>query len=291
MTDNEGSVFTEDSDIDESEETEASGESEGTGETEGETSETGDEAKAESTDGSLKTQEQEKAELTEKGTKLDDNPLSRVNQELANERAKIKKYEEVLNNPALLKGYVKQFEKPGETQEEKKPEEPEIRVEDIQTTEDLQKYQRQQDRKLDAKLKELDSTITSVKTTQKDTEVAGRITNDIATVREKYQELDPKSSTYNRELDLAVGELYEKFDLDPETKTFKGNTSIKEIADIVMRAHGSSKKQGSDEAQTTVRDKRTGKVTTGASNTAPDESGMSAGQLIASRIKAARGGR
>jgi len=281
MDDNEGSVFNEDSDEEYSESTETQ-ESE-------EQTENADQAEDASKEEPSKDQEQDKADVTEKGTKLDQNPLSRVNQELANERAKIKQYEEVLNNPTLLKNYVTQFENP-ETQKEKN-EEPEMRVEDIQTTEDLQKYQRQQDKKLDSKFKELDTTISSVKSSQRDTVVASRIQSDITTIREQYPELNPKSPTYNKELDTSVGELYEMYDLDPQTKTFRGQVSIKDIAEKVMKAAGSSRKQGSEEAQTTIRDKRSGRAVSGASSTAPDESHMTPGQIIASRIKAARGGR
>src|SRR6266571_4651959 len=174
MNDHEGSVSTEDSDIDQAEETQGdSGESGST--TGGDTSETESKAQAESTDGTLTSQEQkDKADLTEKGTKLDTNPLSRVNQELANERAKIRQYEEVLQNPSLLKKYVAEFDKPGEQSQEKVTE-IEIRYEDVQTTEDLQKFLRQQDSKVQSRLKELDSTISSVKSSQKDTIVANNI--------------------------------------------------------------------------------------------------------------------
>jgi hypothetical protein len=287
MNDHEGSVFTEDSDVDESQEESTTEDANTTEGTEGETSDKGEESKEESTESTLTSQEQkDKEELTEKGTKLAADPLSRVNQELANERAKIRQYEQVLNDPSLLKSYVAQFDKT-DTKAEAKDEEPEIKYADVETTEDLQKFLKQQDSKVQAKLKELDTTISSVKSTQKDTVVANRIQSDIATVREDYQELNPKSNAYNQELDMAVGQLYEKFDLDPQTKSFKGQVSIKEIADIVMKAHSSSKKQGTTEAQTTIRDKRTGKAVSGASSTAPDESGMSASQLIASRIRAA----
>lgn len=283
LFEDEGSSSTEDSDVEDVEETQE--DSENSNEGKGEEGKTESQTEEKSSDGTLKDQEQ-KTELTEKGTKLDDNPLSRVNQELANERAKIKQYEGLLNNPALLKNYVKQFDGADE-QKQEKTQEQEMRYEDVETTEDLQKFLRQQDSKVQSKLKELDTTISSVKSSQKDTIVASRIQNDITTVRSEYPELDPKSGSYSKELDLAVGELYEKFDLDTNTNAFKGQVSIKDIADIVMRAAGSSKKQGSTEAQTTIRDKRTGKAVSGASSQAPDESGMTAGQLIASRMRRA----
>lgn len=290
MSDNEGSVFNEDFDeeVEESEDTTTSEDEENTEQTEDKTSE--EEKSSEST---LKDQE-----LTEKGTKLDDNPLSRVNQELANERAKIRRYEQVLNDPQLLKGYVAQFDK-NEPQKEEKSDEPELRYEDVKTTEDLQKFLKQQDTKVQAKIKELDSTISNVKSSQKDTVVASQIQSDITAIRSRWDELDPKRDSegkptnpnYNETLDKSIGMLYEKFDLDPQTKSFQGKIRISEIADIVMAAAGSSKKQGSTEAQTIVRDKRTGRAVSGASSTAPDESNMSPGQLIAARIRAAAGRR
>jgi hypothetical protein len=291
MIDNEGSLSSEDADIDDAEETQDDA-VDSTESTEADASTTDDKAEAASTDSSLKDQEQkDKAELSEKGTKLDPDPLSRVNQELANERRKIKEYEEVLNNPALLKSYVAKFGEPEAKKEETVSKEKEMRYEDVQTNEDLHKFLKQQDEKVQAKLKELDSSISEVKSSHKNTTVASRIQSDITTVRETYPELNPKSSDYNKELDDAVGQLYEKYDYDPQSKTFKGDASIKDIADIIMKAAGSSKKQGSEEAQTTIRDKRSGRAVSGASKAAPDESNMTPGQIIASRIKAARGGR
>src|SRR6185369_9068021 len=117
MNYHEGSVSTESEDIDESQDESTSEQSDNT-ETEGQTSETGDTSQDESTQSTLPNQEQQKPELTDKGTKLDPDPLSRANQELANERKKIKDYEEVLTNPILLKGYLAQFG----TQEAQQPE-------------------------------------------------------------------------------------------------------------------------------------------------------------------------
>src|SRR5690606_18792007 len=47
--------------------------------------------------------------LTEKGTKLDPNPLSAAHQELANERRKLAQYQQVLSNPEMLKRYAAQM--------------------------------------------------------------------------------------------------------------------------------------------------------------------------------------
>ncbi len=249
----------------------------------------GEEQKTETTNTNDQESKDDKTELTEKGTKLDPNPLSRVNQELANERAKIREYEKILNDPILLKNYVAEFGASPEKTEtaDKVVPEKEMRYEDVKTTEDLQVYLKQQDQKLNAKLKELDTTITGVKTSEKDKAVGTTINSDIAAVRSEYPALDPKSDTYNPELDAAVGKMYERMDFDKSTKKFRGNVRITEIAEIIMAAAGSSKKQGSEEAQTVIKDKRTGKVNAGSASQTIDTSNMSIGQIIAARAKAA----
>jgi len=293
MADEEGSVFNEDFDSEEDIDETSDDNSEDTSSSNADkTEESEDESESTQKDKSEEesTDKKEEEDKTEKGTKLDPDPLSRANQELANERAKIRKYEEVLQDPKALRDYVAQFDKEEKT-EKVEDQEPEIRIQDVKSTEDLQKFLSQRENKVNQKLKELDDTIAEVKGSQNKSTVASQIQSDIVTVRETYPELNPKNSSYNKELDLAVGELYEKFDLDPETKSFRGKVSLKEVADIVMRAHGSSKKQGSEEAQTTVRDKRTGKPVSGSSKAAPDETNLSASQVIAQRMAQARKGR
>jgi hypothetical protein len=285
MDDNEGSVVTEDSDdAEESQDTESSTEDAGTTDQTSEQATEAQTAEAEAGDSS-------KQDVSEKGTKLDDNPLSRVNQELANERAKVRQYEGVLNDPTVLKKYVQTFDK---TEEE-----PEIKYEDVQTNEDLQKFLKQRDSKVEGKIKDLDQTISNIKSAQKDTITANRIQSDITAIRSQWDELDPKfgqdgkptNPNYDPVLDNSIGRIYEMYDLDKQTGGFKGQVSIKDIAEIVMQAAGSSKKQGSAEAQTTIINRKSGRAVSGASNAAPDETNMTPGQLIASRIKAARGGR
>jgi hypothetical protein len=286
----EGSVLVDgfDSDVSESETTESTEttESEETGSTQDTDSQE---------EGETLTSKKDEAEYTEKGTKLDKDPQSRLNQELANERAKARQYEEVLNNPKLLKSYLAQFEpeKPAETETN----EPEMRVEDVQTTADLHKFLAQENRKVQSKMRELDDTIKHVKGTQEDTAIATKISGDVIAVREKYPELNPyvvidgkkvKNPDFNEDLDKRVGDLYEKLDFDPKAKAFRGKISLAEIADVIMGAAGAMKKQGSQEAQTMIKDKRSGKAVSGATETHLDISNMSPGQIISARIKAAK---
>lgn len=233
---------------------------------------------------------QQDAEYTEKGTRLDPNPMSRINQELANERRKAKEYEDILNNPKLLKAYVDQFESENkEVAVAKEPEEDLLSIQDVQTTEDLQKFLKQQDSTVKNKLKELDSTISGFKESFRGEAVATKIASEITAVREAYPELDPKNSSYNPELDQVVGELFEDYDLDKKSGQFQGKISLKTVADRVMRASKASKKQGSLEARTNVIDKRSGRaISGGRSASQVDESNMTASQIIAQRAKLAR---
>ncbi len=305
MTDDEGSVFVEGEDSSEeeegseSQETSQSQSQEGSDSSEGtdgnESADAEQTSTLESTNG--QEQDQKNEELTEKGTKLAKDPLTQANQLLANERAKIRAYEDVLNNPQKLRGYLAEIDK--ESGEVKKEEstEPEMRIEDIKTTEDLHKYERQRETKHQKEIQDLKDKLTGVTSTQRDAVVASTISSDISTVRNQYTELDPKpgkdgkptNPNYNPVLDQAVGALYEKMDFDPQSKSFRGKVSLKEVASFVMGIAGVAKKLGTQEAQTTIRDKRTGKAVTGASNAAPDEKNMTASQIIAARISRASG--
>lgn len=268
MNDHEGSVMTEDSDVEETQESE-------------ETTEAADAAEQESedsTDASEQTEESKATEKTDKGTKLDPNPQSQMYQRLANAERAQREYEALLNDPTRLKKYLAELE-PDEKQGEE-----EIREEDIQTEADLKKYLKQQNKKIENWKKEQEVRESKRSEQIRATEVSNRIQSDITTVRTEYPELNPKHPKYNPDLDRAVGDIYNNVDFDQLTGTYRGQVSIKTIADNVMKAAGVSKKQGSQEAQTIVRDRRTGKTISGASQQSIDESKMSARQLIASRM-------
>lgn len=240
-------------------------------------------------------EQDQKTELTEKGTKLDKDPLSAANQLLANERAKAARYEKFLSDPVAMRKYLAEIDKDGKKEETE--EEPLMREEDIQTKEDLHKFLAQRETKHQKDIEELRGKLTGVTSAQRDSAVATTIQSDISAVRSQYSELDPKpdkdgkptNPTYNPVLDNAVGALYEFVDFDKENKSFRGNVSIRQCADFVMQVVNVAKKQGSQDAQTEIRDKRTGRAVSGSSKAAPDETKMSASELIASRVRRAMG--
>lgn len=238
------------------------------------------------------SQEEEQSDITEKGTKLDINPLSRANQIAANERAKARQYEELLNDPIKLRAYMSQFEQP----KEQEPEEKEEDLSWIQTDADLQKYLKDRDKRMEEKLEKKFSSLTESqkKLRQQDEfadhirEVSDSIEKETVAVKEKYPELDAKSDQYSPELDAAVSELFHASDFDSSTNTYMGRVSLLGVADRIMHATRSMKEKASKQAQTKVLDRTTSRVRTGTS--APEEvdtTKMSASQLIAHRMQLA----
>ena len=93
---------------------------------------------AEDNQGKTTAPQNEQPQYTEKGTKLDPDPMSAVNQQLANERAKARQYEALLNDPQKIKAYLEELEK--ERGGQTTTAEGEIRPEQIQTVDDLHRY-------------------------------------------------------------------------------------------------------------------------------------------------------
>lgn len=241
---------------------------------------------------------QDEPQLTEKGTKLDPNPMSAAYQELANERAQRRQYEQVLNNPEVFKRYAQQMGLTvAEAKAEVREEAHKWSADNIQTADDLANALNQmqtsfseQSRSYEQKIQELSSQLYGLSESRQVEQVANTMQSDVNTVREKYPELNPKSSQYDRELEREVGELYHELDFDPRSGAYRGNVSIASIADRFMRASGRAKKAASREAQTQVRQKSAGKVVTSskATNTGKGES-SDPGTAIAQRIAKAMG--
>jgi hypothetical protein len=235
-----------------------------------------------------KSDPQEKPQYTEKGTKLDSNPMSAINQQLANERAKARQYEDFLNDPAKVKAYLEELERergasqPAPTGEE-------IRPEQIQTVEDVQKYLGQERAKDRQELEELKRYVGQFSQVQGQLAIGDKIRNDIAQVRQKYPELDPNSPDYDEALEKGLGELYEELDLDQKSGTFRGQVSLGKLAERFMSAAKRGEKQGSRRAQTAVSERRVGRVRTGAKDKGEevDEAKLSPSQTIASRMQRA----
>lgn len=225
--------------------------------------------------------------LTEKGTKLDPDPKSALNQQLANERAKARQYEEFLNDPQRVKVYLQELERErgvsplaqGDTDEE-------IRPEQIETVEDVRQFLAQERAKDRQEVEELKRYVGQFSQAQGQLAVGDKIRNDIVQVRQKYPELDPNSPEYDETLEKGLGDFYQELDLDANSGVFRGQVSLSRLADRLMSAAKRGESQGSRRAQTTVADRRVGRVRTGSGNTSGevDEDKLSPSQTIAARM-------
>lgn len=237
-----------------------------------------------------------KTQYTEKGTKLDPDPMSALNQQLANERRVKADYEKILTDPKSLTDYAKTMGL-GLTKEEAQEIQDEVDPDKIETVEDLRKFAKGLQTKIENKSKELDNGIKGVQESRREEAVSSLIRDDIKAVREQYPELDPKPDSegnptnpdYNKELDATIGDLYEMADYDKDSKKYLGKVRIADVAKKVMSARQNGVTTGSRNAQTVVREKVRGAPITGASSDLPDESNMTPSQVIASRMKQMHG--
>ncbi len=240
--------------------------------------------------------QEENIEKTDKGTRLDSDPLSRANQLRANAEAEVRNYREFLNNPQAVKAYLAELEKEqGGAVEEQ---EDEITPDQIETTEDLQKFARQLERKSNQKIEEVKRSLNGVQQKQALTATADQIDRQIQTIEGKYSALrefnadGSKNPDFDPELEKELGDLFIDLDYDPRGKQFKGKIDYVKVADRFMKAVKRGESQGSRKAQTIVKDKRdarpqsSGRVST---DSQLDESKMSASETIAARIAKAYG--
>jgi len=233
-------------------------------------------------------------QLTNKGTKLDPNPQSAVHQELANERRKNQQYESVLSDPDMLKRYAKEA---GITLTEAKAEIKEelYSADKFKTADDIANALNElrtgfntKSQTYEERIKRQEAELASLRGERTVERVATNMKSDIDAVREKYPELNPKRlDEYNEELEKGLGDLYHELDYDEKTERYRGNVSIARLAEKVMKAASSARKQGSQDAQTSVREKTAGKVVTSSksSRSESSEEDLSPGAVIAQRMK------
>lgn len=237
-----------------------------------------------------------KAKLTEKGTKLDPDPLTAAHQELANERKLRGQYEMVLKSPELLRKFAKEA---GYTLEEAKEalEEEVYSADKLQTGEDVAKALNEvrttsvkEIRTTKELLTSLQKEVAELKAERQVGRVTSTLTSDVSAIREKYPVLNPKDPSYDPELEKEIGKMYRDLDYDEERGSFRGNISLLRLTDRIMRAANAGRKKGSEEAQTDIRVKERGKVVTSSKSssgegTESDDPGTAIAQRIAKSLK------
>lgn len=313
MEDGEGSVFIDGEDAGNEEETtsENSEESTSTDKNDNNKSEDGSEENADaegdkSSEDSDENQDKkeegqddksDKEEKSDKGTKLDDDPLSRAHQLRANAEAKQRRYEEFLNDPKKVKAYLQELEeeqgKKSETSTEETDFLKDLDPEKMKTPADVVEFAKTLKEATRKEVAQMKEQLTGMASTQQQKEMAGRIQGEISSVQTKYPELrefnadGTKNPDFNPELENLIGETYESLDFDKKTGRFRGQVSVAAIADKIMGAKKIGEGSGSRKAQTDVLDKRGGRVTTSKTSSdaqTTDESKLSPAATIAARM-------
>lgn len=236
------------------------------------------------------TKEAEKPELTEKGTKLDPNPLSALNQQLANERRIRKQYEEVLNDPQKYSQFTGAKFQP---KEEPKPEF-EIKPEDIQTAEDVVKVLNQVNQRAkesrgqyEDRVQKLETELNTLRARNQASFIESSVNSGVSLVQGKYPELNSKDPSYNAGLEEQVTRLYHELNYDPRTDNYTNAYPLERVAGHIMSAYNLTKKAASEEAQTVVKNKSAGKIVTSqkSANVGTDDSDLSIAERISRAAK------
>jgi hypothetical protein len=207
---------------------------------------------------------QEEPQLTEKGTKLDPNPLSAAHQQLANERRLRAQYEQVLSNPQLLTQWQQQrFQQP---QQPEQPKVEEFTPDKLETVEDLAKAFNQiqsgftqKAQTYEQQIQQLNQQLGQMSQSRAQEQVASRLLGDVNTLKQA-NEFNSKHPDFVEGLDEEIVGMYESLDFDPNTQTYRGQVSLAQVGQMMLEAARKARKSGSERAQTIVKQKNTGKV-------------------------------
>lgn len=230
------------------------------------------EDKSDSTDGKSEDKKTDDVVLTEKGTKLDPDPLSAAHQQLANEKRVRSQMEQVLASPELLAKFMEdQYGiKVPDGSKESTEETPikEYKAEDFENLDDvakvvngLQRNFAEKTKAYETQIKQLNTAVQSLLAGGREQQLAGTMEKDVASLQ-REPELDPKSSDFIEGLEKDIAEQYHKLDFDENTGRYRGNYSLKEIGDRMIAVARKARAKGSLQAQTIVKNKSEGKVTT-----------------------------
>jgi hypothetical protein len=218
---------------------------------------------------------------TDKGTKLDPNPKSAVHQQLANERRMRSQMEQVLASPELIAKFVREQygieiptkgasqqpsteqNKPGTTQK--------WTAKDFESLEDVaEKFNGLQEQftseiaKRDEEIKKLNGQLGGLSERGRVLQIADGLEGDVKALSSN-PELNPNSPEFVPGLEDEIGAFYHKLDFDEASGMYRGNYSLREVGESMIKTARSAKKAGSQRAQTIIKDKTGGKIRTGGS--------------------------
>lgn len=244
-------------------------------------------------------QDTSEEQLTEKGTKLDPNPLSAAHQQLANERKIRQQYEQLLSNPQLLSQYIKsQYGSPVANQQVEEPEIKEYKADDFESLDDvanvvnnLQKSFVEKTKSYEEKIMQLSNAVSLLTRSATQDKVASNIEREVIGLQ-GIKELDPKSPEFIDGLEEEIVSLYHRLDFDENTGTYRGQYSIAEIGKSIVEAAKKARQAGSQKAQTIIKRKAEGRVTTSSKvEEETDDEKLSPEDSIAKGISQMFGGR
>lgn len=244
-------------------------------------------------------QDTSEEQLTEKGTKLDPNPLSAAHQQLANERKIRQQYEQLLSNPQLLSQYIKsQYGSPVANQQVEEPEIKEYKADDFESLDDvanvvnnLQKSFVEKTKSYEEKIMQLSNAVSLLTRSATQDKVASNIEREVIGLQ-GIKELDPKSPEFIDGLEEEIVSLYHRLDFDENTGTYRGQYSIAEIGKSIVEAAKKARQAGSQKAQTIIKRKAEGRVTTSSKvEEETDDEKLSPEDSIAKGISQIFGGR
>jgi hypothetical protein len=237
------------------------------------------------------TEGDDEVQYTEKGTKLDPDPRSAVHQQLANERRTRQQMEAVLSDPNLLSRYM--AEKFGNSSTEKKSEEEvkEFTAEDFTDVADvakvvngLQKQVHETKKSYEERISQLTNALQRVTTSEHVREVANNITQGVGELK-GVSELNPKSPDFIPGLEEKIVERYNQLDYDEASGAYRGRFSIADIGRDFVEVAKLAKSKGSIDAQTIVKKKVEGRVSTSTQvRSEVDSDKLSPGDSIAQGI-------
>ncbi len=264
-----------------------------------ETQESGTPDQDDSGESGKENQDTSEEQLTEKGTKLDPNPLSAAHQQLANERKIRQQYEQLLSNPQLLSQYIKsQYGSPVANQQVEQPEIKEYKADDFESLDDvanvvnnLQKSFVEKTKSYEEKIMQLSNAVSLLTRSATQDKVASNIEREVIGLQ-GIKELDPKSPEFIDGLEEEIVSLYHRLDFDENTGTYRGQYSIAEIGKSIVEAAKKARHAGSQKAQTIIKRKAEGRVTTSSKvEEETDDEKLSPEDSIAKGISQIFGGR
>lgn len=244
------------------------------------TGETGEESGA--TEGEQSQETATEPELTEKGTKKDPNPQSAVHQELANTRRDKQNMEAVLGDPEKLARFMEvqygiKAQAPAKEGEVASDAPKTYTAADFENLDNVAEVVNNISKGFNEQLSLAKQEIAGLTKTVQNLSQGGQAqalytksAEDVAALA-KEPELDPTSPDFIKGLESDIALEYHRLDFDEKTGRYLGKQSMKDIGDRLIAVARRSRQKGSQDAQTIVKDKSRGKVTTSA--TANDKTG------------------